>query len=91
MNVPFNSPPQGWQCPCCKTIYAPSVFSCAPCSMGHAPRLQPTIVPSVWEPAGTPVWINPQPTTCGTAAWNGPINPDGSPAPLGEFKGVVQC
>jgi hypothetical protein len=64
MNIPFNTAPQGWQCPCCKTIYAPTVFSCAPCSMGQAPRMQPITIPSVWEPpyTGTP-YIRPE-TTC---------------------------
>jgi len=26
--TPFQLAPQGWQCPCCKTIYAPHIPSC---------------------------------------------------------------
>lgn len=51
MNVPFNVAPQGWQCPCCKTIYAPSVAQCAPCSgAALAPPIlpQPIVIPTVW-------------------------------------------
>jgi len=71
MNVPFNAAPQGWQCPCCKTIYAPSVTTCAPCS-GAAPHIPIALpaapgtepLPPVWEPpyTGTP-YVFPF-TTC---------------------------
>lgn len=26
--TPFQFVPQGWQCPCCKTVYAPHVSQC---------------------------------------------------------------
>ena len=26
--TPFQLAPQGWQCPCCKTVYAPHIPSC---------------------------------------------------------------
>lgn len=30
--VPLTLAPQGWQCPCCRRIYAPHVSTCSPCS-----------------------------------------------------------
>ena len=30
--VPLALVPQGWQCPCCRRVYAPHVSTCSPCS-----------------------------------------------------------
>jgi len=28
---PFNYPQQGWQCPCCKKVYNPTISMCFTC------------------------------------------------------------
>jgi len=43
---------QGWQCPCCGRVYAPSVVMCMYCGGNQQPS--PHIPPQPW--AGTPDW-----------------------------------
>lgn len=53
----FNTPPQGWQCPVCKTVYAPTVTECK-CAAnarvriystdGQWIRTPPTMTPNDW-------------------------------------------
>lgn len=95
----MNEVSTGWQCPCCRKVYAPSVKECSPCSpLAPATISPPSTVPDFMRPPTTgdrTVWINPFPNTCAApipaVLWNGPIHPDGSPAPIGSFKEVWKC
>lgn len=71
----MNEPHMGWQCPCCRTVYAPSVMKCLQCSGAPAspnwptilPSPQPYVVPTVWYPDttdGTGPWLPPYEITC---------------------------
>jgi hypothetical protein len=59
----MNHPHVGWQCPCCRKVYAPSVTQCAPCS-GTSPPLFPIVHPHPAAQPVVPTMWEPQPTTC---------------------------
>lgn len=44
----FNSPQQGWQCPVCKTVYAPTVSECK-CAANARARDGDTTWSIQWE------------------------------------------
>jgi hypothetical protein len=70
-----NSAPaaQGWQCPCCKSVWAPSVTFCGCRAVKPAP-VQPTPTTSPVVPPGTPI-VTPMVPTTPYPAWPGPWTP----------------
>lgn len=41
----YNFAPQGWQCPCCRRIYAPSMIMCPSCNSGNTGTSTPDTQP----------------------------------------------
>ena len=56
VQVDNSVPQQGWQCPVCKTVWAPFVSSCSKCSSSwqYVPPLSPWSYPSPMNPY--PYW-----------------------------------